>query len=84
MLAFDNVGVGGTTGRTPDTVEQMARDALDLVDALGIDDVDVLGFSLGSFVAQELALSDPISCAASCSPRPHPEARPACTAGPLP
>ena len=56
VIAFDNVGVGGTTGRTPNTVAQMARDALAFIDALGLDEIDLLGFSIGSFVAQKIAL----------------------------
>src|SRR5947208_11060131 len=52
MVAFDNVGVGATTGRTPSTVEAMAHDAIAFVDALGLERIDLLGFSIGSFVAQ--------------------------------
>ena len=59
VVAFDNVGVGGTTGRTPSTVEEMARDAMAFTDAAGIERIDLLGFSLGSFVAQEIALIRP-------------------------
>jgi pimeloyl-ACP methyl ester carboxylesterase len=59
VLAFDNTGVGGASGDTPHTVEEMARDALEFVDAVGLDEIDVLGFSLGSFVAQELTLARP-------------------------
>ncbi|HEU5211698.1 MAG TPA: alpha/beta hydrolase [Gaiellaceae bacterium] len=59
VVAFDNVGVGGTTGRTPSTVEEMARDAIAFIDAAGLERIDLLGFSLGSFVAQEIALIRP-------------------------
>ncbi len=59
MVAFDNVGVGATTGRTPSTVEAMAHDAIAFVDALGLERIDLLGFSIGSFVAQEIALIRP-------------------------
>jgi pimeloyl-ACP methyl ester carboxylesterase len=59
VITFDNAGVGSSTGVTPDTVEQMARDAIAFVAALGPDRVDVLGFSIGSFVGQELALRRP-------------------------
>src|SRR5262245_46557804 len=59
VIAFDNVGVGATTSRTPSTVEAMARDALAFLDAMGLTRVDLLGFSLGSFVAQEIALIRP-------------------------
>ena len=59
VIAFDNAGVGATTGRTPDTVEQMARDAIAFIAALDVPRVDILGFSIGSFVAQEIALIRP-------------------------
>jgi pimeloyl-ACP methyl ester carboxylesterase len=58
-VTFDNVGVGGTTGTTPSTVEEMARGATAFVSAMGYDRVDVLGFSIGSFVAQAIALARP-------------------------
>jgi pimeloyl-ACP methyl ester carboxylesterase len=59
VIVFDNVGVGGSTGTTPDTVEQMALDAVALLDALGLAQVDLFGYSLGGFVAQEIALTAP-------------------------
>ena len=57
VIVFDNVGVGATTGLTPTTIGQMADDAIVFLDALGLDDIDLLGFSIGSFVAQEIALT---------------------------
>jgi len=59
VIAFDNVGVGGSTGMTPDTIEQMARDAIAFIAAMGFAQVDILGFSIGSFVAQQIALVRP-------------------------
>jgi pimeloyl-ACP methyl ester carboxylesterase len=59
VVTFDNVGVGGTSGQTPDTVEQMARDAIAFVAVLNLEQVDLLGFSIGSFVAQAIALHRP-------------------------
>jgi pimeloyl-ACP methyl ester carboxylesterase len=59
VITFDNAGVGGTNGTTPNTVEQMAADAISFLDAMELDRVDILGFSIGSFVAQEIALSRP-------------------------
>jgi pimeloyl-ACP methyl ester carboxylesterase len=59
VVGFDNVGVAATSGRTPSTVEAMAHDALAFVDALGLERIDLLGFSIGSFVAQEIALIRP-------------------------
>ena len=59
VVTFDNVGVGGTTGTTPSTMEEMARGATAFVSAMGYEQVDLLGFSIGSFVAQEIALARP-------------------------
>jgi pimeloyl-ACP methyl ester carboxylesterase len=59
VITFDNAGVGGSTGTTPDTVEQMARDAIAFLAAMDLGQVDLLGFSIGSFVAQEIALRRP-------------------------
>ena len=59
VVAFDNAGVGGSTGTTPDTVGQMAHDAIAFLAAMGFSQVDLLGFSIGSFVAQQIALARP-------------------------
>jgi pimeloyl-ACP methyl ester carboxylesterase len=59
VILFDNAGVGGSSGTTPSTVKQMARDAIAFLAAIKLDQVDILGFSLGSFVAQEIALIRP-------------------------
>jgi pimeloyl-ACP methyl ester carboxylesterase len=59
VVTFDNTGVAATTGRTPSTIEEMARDALAFIDALELERIDLLGFSIGSFVAQEIALTRP-------------------------
>ena len=59
VVMFDNRGVGSTTGTTPNTIEAMAHDAIAFVDAMGFKKVDLLGFSIGSFVAQEVALIRP-------------------------
>jgi pimeloyl-ACP methyl ester carboxylesterase len=59
VVTFDNVGVGGTTGLTPNTVEAMAHGAIAFIEAMGFQKVDLLGFSIGSFVAQEIALIRP-------------------------
>ena len=56
---FDNTGVGASTGTTPNTIEEMARDAIAFVEAMGLKRIDLLGFSIGSFVAQEIALIRP-------------------------
>jgi pimeloyl-ACP methyl ester carboxylesterase len=59
VITFDNSGVGGSTGTTPSTIEQMALDAVAFLAAMELHQVDVLGFSIGSFVAQEMTLTRP-------------------------
>jgi pimeloyl-ACP methyl ester carboxylesterase len=59
VIMFDNAGVGGSTGTVPRAVTPMAHDALAFLEALEVDELDVLGFSLGGFVAQELVLIRP-------------------------
>jgi pimeloyl-ACP methyl ester carboxylesterase len=59
VITFNNTGVGSSTGSTPSTVEEMARHAIAFLDALELASVDLLGFSIGSFVAQEIALTRP-------------------------
>jgi pimeloyl-ACP methyl ester carboxylesterase len=59
VVTFDNAGVGATTGSTPSTVEAMAHDAIAFLEAMNLQRVDLLGFSIGSFVAQEIALIRP-------------------------
>jgi pimeloyl-ACP methyl ester carboxylesterase len=54
VIAFDNAGVGLSTGQTPDNVATMARDAVDFINVLGLSEVDLLGFSLGGCVAQQI------------------------------
>ena len=59
VITFDNAGVGGSTGTTPDSVEQMARDAIAFIATMELGQVDLLGFSIGSFIAQQVALTRP-------------------------
>src|ERR1700726_23454 len=59
VVVFDNRGVGGSGGSTPKTVEEMARDAVPFIRALGFSKVDLLGFSLGGFVSQVIAQQQP-------------------------
>jgi pimeloyl-ACP methyl ester carboxylesterase len=59
VVTFDNAGVGATTGTTPNTIEAMAHDAIAFLEAMNFQRVDLLGFSIGSFVAQEVALIRP-------------------------
>jgi pimeloyl-ACP methyl ester carboxylesterase len=55
VIAFDNAGVGRSSGQTPDNVPAMARDAVTFINLLGFAKVDLLGFSLGGCVAQQIA-----------------------------
>jgi pimeloyl-ACP methyl ester carboxylesterase len=59
VIVFDNTGVGASNGQVPDSVEQMAADAVAFVSALGFQQVDLLGYSLGGMVAQVLAAKNP-------------------------
>ncbi len=59
IITFDNTGVGSSTGTTPNTAEQMAHDAIAFIAAMDLGQVDLLGFSIGSFVAQQIALTRP-------------------------
>jgi len=59
VIAFDNRGVGASTGSTPATIEAMAADAVAFIRALRFDRVDLLGFSMGGMVAQVIAHDEP-------------------------
>ena len=59
VILFDNAGLGRSTGSVPDSVDAMAKHALDFLDALGIKKCDVLGFSLGGMIAQVMANERP-------------------------
>src|SRR5689334_12164890 len=56
VILFDSAGLGRSTGEGPTTMAGMAAHALAFLDALGLKQVDLLGFSLGGMVAQEIAL----------------------------
>jgi len=59
VIVFDNRGIGASEGTTPNTVAAMARDAVAFIRALGLRQVDLLGFSLGGFISQVIALEEP-------------------------
>jgi pimeloyl-ACP methyl ester carboxylesterase len=59
VIAFDNRGVGSSEGQTPDDVNAMAHDAEAFMDALGLKQVDLFGYSLGGFIAQVIAKERP-------------------------
>ncbi|WP_063733571.1 alpha/beta fold hydrolase [Streptomyces sp. RTd22] len=59
VITFDNRGVGASGGSTPDTIEAMAHDAVLFIRALGLDQADLLGLSMGGFIAQVIAAEEP-------------------------
>lgn len=59
VIAFDNQGVGASTGKVPDSVDTMASDAYAFITAMGFDKVDIFSFSLGGMVAQALVVKHP-------------------------
>jgi pimeloyl-ACP methyl ester carboxylesterase len=59
VILFDNTGISSSSGEVPTSVEQMAADASAFIKALGLIEVDVLGFSLGGLIAQTLAIAEP-------------------------
>lgn len=59
VITFDNRGVGASEGRTPDSIAAMAHDAIAFIRALGFDQVDLLGFSLGGMIAQVMLHEEP-------------------------
>ena len=59
VILFESAGVGRSTGDVPDTIQGMAAHLLAFADALGLTQVDLLGFSLGGMVAQQAALDRP-------------------------
>ena len=59
VILFNNAGVASSGGETPNTVLAMTRHALAFYDALGLNEFNVVGFSLGGMIAQQLALDHP-------------------------
>ncbi len=59
VILFDNAGIGASSGETPATIPGMAADAVAFIKALGISTTDVLGYSIGGKVAQEIAVQAP-------------------------
>ncbi|MFC4211619.1 alpha/beta fold hydrolase [Pedobacter lithocola] len=59
VVLFDNKGVGATGGESADNIAQMAKDAIGFIKALGYTKVNLLGFSMGGFIAQQIALDEP-------------------------
>jgi pimeloyl-ACP methyl ester carboxylesterase len=59
VITFDNRGVGASTGTTPKTIQAMATDAVTFIRALGLTQVDLLGFSMGGMIAQVIVQNEP-------------------------
>lgn len=59
VIAFDNRGIGASSGSPSDSIEQMADDAITFVKGMGFKQVDLMGFSMGGMVAQEIVLKEP-------------------------
>ena len=59
VILLDNRGIGGSSGETPASVAEMAKDIIAFLEALRLDRVDVLGFSLGGMVAQRMLIQRP-------------------------
>jgi pimeloyl-ACP methyl ester carboxylesterase len=59
VILFNNAGVSSSSGEVPTTIETMGANAVAFISALGLTKVDVLGFSIGGFVAQEIVLQAP-------------------------
>ena len=59
VILFDNAGVGSSTGEVPTTFADMATNAIDFIEALGLKQVDIFGFSIGGMVAQNIVVQRP-------------------------
>ena len=59
VITFDQQGVGASTGRVPDTIEEAADDAYAFIRALGHEQIDVFSFSMGGMIAQDLVVAHP-------------------------
>ncbi len=59
VIIFDNKGIASSEGEPPATIAAIAKDAEDFIDELGLKKIDLFGFSMGSFVAQQITLDRP-------------------------
>ena len=59
VIAFDNRGVGASSGSPATSIEEMAKDAITFIKAMGFEQVDLFGFSMGGMIAQEIVLMEP-------------------------
>lgn len=59
VITFDNRGIGASTGKPATSMEEMAKDAITFIKAIGLEQVDLFGFSMGGMIAQEIVLMEP-------------------------
>jgi pimeloyl-ACP methyl ester carboxylesterase len=59
VIIFDNKGVAASQGTTPDNIQAMANDAIDFIEALHLNKVNIMGFSMGGFITQRVVLTKP-------------------------
>jgi pimeloyl-ACP methyl ester carboxylesterase len=59
VITFDNRGIGASSGAPATSIEQMAKDAITFIKAMGFERVDLFGFSMGGMIAQEIVLMEP-------------------------
>ena len=59
VILFNNAGISSSSGAVPESIEEMAANAAAFIEALGLNQVDVLGFSMGGLIAQQLAIAKP-------------------------
>src|SRR5437773_3024666 len=58
VITFDNRGIGASSGSPATSIEQMAKDAITFIRAMGFEEVDLFGFSMGGMIAQEIVLME--------------------------
>jgi pimeloyl-ACP methyl ester carboxylesterase len=59
VVLFDNKGVGATNGKTPDNIPDMAKDAIAFIKVMGYSKVNLMGWSMGGMIAQQIVLTEP-------------------------
>src|SRR5258708_2454688 len=59
VILFNNAGISSSSGEVPTSIEEMAQHAAAFIDALGVKNLDALGFSIGGFVAQQFTMDQP-------------------------
>src|SRR5207237_3207363 len=59
VIAFDNRGIGASSGSPATSIEQMANDAITFIKSMRFEQVDLFGISMGGMIAQEIVLMEP-------------------------